>query len=427
VTAERCSCLASVCAALAASALAGCAAGPHDLAWTIEFETPALAARATAVHAAILEGGCGGVEAYAVELRPGVTMSPAPPRLAAGHWGFYARASDATCTSFASICEVVTLPTTSGVRLVLAATTERADCPPTECAAGACRGDAGTSDAGTTDAGTSDDAGLEDASLEDAALDDAATEPDACMPTEIACGDALDDDCDGTVDCADADCAATSACDACTGVTCPVCQSCAAGTCGPSVGACPGGRCAPAGSCCTGCVVSETCAVGNTAAACGSGGSACHVCGPCEQCSGGACVPRADGLACTNGSGVAGLCTGGACCVGCVDGTGRCVGGSISATACGAGGHACVACTECHRCSAGACIPTTGSCGTDGRCQGGSCCQGADHCWTGTACVVGTSLATCGGGGNPCDACSVSQGCCQPFAGADWDCRASCL
>ncbi|MCA9607012.1 MAG: hypothetical protein KC619_15505 [Myxococcales bacterium] len=183
------------------------------------------------------------------------------------------------------------------------------------------------------------------------------------MASDERC-DALDNDCDGTVDEGGGLCGATEVCsrgvciapcfeggcspglacspdgicvdEACVGVTCPAGQRCRLGAC---VGACDGVVCPGDRTCVSGQCV-DTCA-GTT-------------CDDCTVCQGGACVAR---------------CAPGSCPTGreCAD-DGRCVDTGCAALTCGAGevcrGGACVdacsgaVCPTGESCSVGDCYPT---------------------------------------------------------------------
>lgn len=81
-----------------------------------------------------------------------------------------------------------------------------------------------------------------------------------------------------------------------------------------------------------------------------------NVCGECETCSGGSCVPATDGGSCMAGSG---QCRAGACCTGCWDGS-TCQPGTVR-TACGGGGGLCESCPcASDTCTAAACAPAGG-------------------------------------------------------------------
>jgi hypothetical protein len=93
--------------------------------------------------------------------------------------------------------------------------------------------DAGMDGADAGDGGFDDDAGLGDAGLGDAGVDDAGVDGGgssdageelvgACVPRENTCGNGLDDDGDGLVDCEDPDCS---------GLTCGDAGICSGGIC----------------------------------------------------------------------------------------------------------------------------------------------------------------------------------------------------
>ncbi len=81
--------------------------------------------------------------------------------------------------------------------------------------------DCGPCDAGVVDGGLADGGAL-DAGAPDAGGSDAGAFFGSCFPPESRCGDGLDDDGDGLVDCADPDCA---------GKICAVAKTCSAGAC----------------------------------------------------------------------------------------------------------------------------------------------------------------------------------------------------
>jgi hypothetical protein len=103
--------------------------------------------------------------------------------------------------------------------------------------------------------------------------------------------------------------------------------------------------CSPAT--CAGCCTTDgLCETGDTTWACGYSGGTCSACGANQQCTAGACVtPPPPPCGPSN-------------CAGCCNAQGVCVGGN-SASACGAGGGACVACPSVPNgygaCSAGVC------------------------------------------------------------------------
>ncbi|MFK7985994.1 MAG: hypothetical protein AB8I08_08180 [Sandaracinaceae bacterium] len=172
------------------------------------------------------------------------------------------------------------------------------------------------------------------------------------------------EDCDGDLDngCEQYTREDENNCGGC-GIACPDCQSCSSGTCTArsNLSSCLGsdGVCI-GGACCGGCYDDfrgdrAECEPGTTAEFCGSGGEFCRTCGgECETCATGSCEPAADGTACTDG-----VCSDEECCRTCVDASGVCR--PSSATSCGTGGAACVAC----------------ACAND-TCSGGTCGVGAD-------------------------------------------------
>lgn len=332
-----------------------CTAPAASLEWTIDFaEDAPRPPEVASVRAFIVEGGCAGTEiVYDVTIVPS-SMTMSPPRLDDGTWGFGAEARDSSCALVAEACEDVVVPGTVEVLLVLDAV--RPPGPgcvaPAVCAGGACTaGDAGMIDAGR-DAGR--DAGP------------------PCPARETSCGDGIDEDCDGPTDCADTDC---------------------------DHQACSGGRCIGA-VCCTTCERGDgACAASATNNACGSGGAPCVACPECAPCNGGACGAPVAGTSCTGGT-----CAGTppTCCTGCVSG-GTCMPGT-SASACGDGGDACIACAVGEGCTSRGCCdgctaPASGFC-RSGR-SGASCGNAGAEC---ASCPAGSTCCTVPTGGGMCTA-----------------------
>ncbi|MCB9592626.1 MAG: hypothetical protein H6719_07830 [Sandaracinaceae bacterium] len=122
-----------------------------------------------------------------------------------------------------------------------------------------CRGAPAPPDAGTpslTDAGSVPDAG----GPPDAGLPrDAGSARDAsgCRSSEVECGDGLDGDCDGAIDCADSDCASVTCDD---GIFCNGPDRCSAGACRPSgTDPCAGETCHEAERACGECLSDTDC------------------------------------------------------------------------------------------------------------------------------------------------------------------------
>ncbi len=147
---------------------------------------------------------------------------------------------------------------------------------------------------------------------------------------------------------------------------------------------------------CDACCQGQTCTVGTTAMACGTGGAQCVACPPGSMCTptgggGGVCQKAACGPA--------------NCPAGCCDGMGNCQPGNIGAR-CGHGGAVCQVCTQGESCSNQQCVnvppPTeAGACSAQ-NCPTG-CCDSAGDC------VLGTNATLCGSAGNACQSCT-SQG-----------------
>lgn len=144
------------------------------------------------------------------------------------------------------------------------------------------------------------------------------------------CSDGIDNDGDGSGDCADLGCAGHAFC---------------GGGGSEDGGGTPADGGTPASTCstlsCSGCCVGDTCMAGNTVDACGSGGVACGSCTTGMRCNAGRC--EATAASCDPSS-----------CGGCCSGT-TCLAGD-SASACGSGGGACTDCGADHMCSGGSCV-----------------------------------------------------------------------
>ena len=95
-----------------------------------------------------------------------------------------------------------------------------------------------------------------------------------------------------------------------------------------------------------------------------------------------------------------GSCGPSSCSSGCCDGT-QCKSGT-SSNACGTGGNTCKTCKSTEKCQGGACVPSTSTCGpttcTSGCCESGKC-------------VLGTSISACGTGGGTCKVCKSGEKC----------------
>ncbi len=159
--------------------------------------------------------------------------------------------------------------------------------------------------------------------------------------------------------------------------TCAPSQSCLGGTCKftPVVASCDP-------SSCTGCCSPAGCEPGDSNEACGARGSSCAYCSTGTRCQQGSCteVP----LTLCGPTNCAGCCENGTCVT------------PVSATACGAGGKACQACSGNQSCSA------------SGECVSASCSGCVDP--TGQ-CQTGTSTAACGGQGKTCVECPGVEQC----------------
>jgi len=202
------------------------------------------------------------------------------------------------------------------------------------------------------------DAGLCKAT--DGGTDGGGSDGSACVTRETACGDRLDNDCDGQTDCADSDCG---------GVACDDRDACTTGE------TCSGGSC-PRGSPVV-CTSTNPC---QTAA------------GSCEAGTG-RCIfaSLADGTAC--GAGQAARCC-----------AGTCINTTINTTNCGGCGLACATGQSCQSIDQSGCIATEPM-NTSGRCTcaTGVPCPGGQTCTNGrcvpqaaTQCAPGQSLADAG-------------------------------
>jgi hypothetical protein len=109
-----------------------------------------------------------------------------------------------------------------------------------------------------------------------------------------------------------------------------------------------------------------------------------------------ACV-GADGAACSDTTGVAGVCHGSHCCTGCWDGT-RChPPGTVSA--CGLHGSSCVSCVDASTCTIDSCLASAGVCVHANAMRGAACSDGS-FCTATDSC---DGAGTCVGTGSPCD------------------------
>jgi hypothetical protein len=167
--------LALACAAAAAAAAAcGCGSDPEPLRFEIAFEPRSLGARAAAIEARIVKGGCVSDELMYVSIFAPDGAGTPPPQLPPGHYGFVARAQDSNCYWYAQGCAEVELPRDGKAVTVqlayLAAETLDCDgptCSSVECSPPDAGSDADTPvdemDGGATDAGVNpdDDAGVE--------------------------------------------------------------------------------------------------------------------------------------------------------------------------------------------------------------------------------------------------------------------------
>ena len=388
---------------LAACGLAlGCSAAPRGLAWTIDFETPALHTQTSVVSARILRGSCTGTVVYQTEVRASGTMTMSPPNLAPGTYAFAATAYDATCAQLGDDCISITLPGAATVMNLIRAHAAAAACPAAMCRMGSCAVDAGTPDSGPRDAGPLD------APPQDAPGRDAGRDAVVCALTETSCTNHIDDDCNGLSDCADPACTHDTACAACTGVACGACQMCDPAT-GHCITATDGSACATGhclgGVCCGGCVSGGMCSPGSTPTTCGANGNACTACAECQTCTGGTCVAGMAGASCSGGTG---RCAAGACCPGCIDATSACrIGGAT--TACGRGGATCAACGVCQTCNGVSCVSAMdGAACPTGACLNGSCCDG---CFIVGTCQPGNAQLACGPRGGSCVSCGECQMC----------------
>jgi len=137
--------------ALSLLAAAGCGQAPVRVAWEVQFESPALSARAVRVVASLHDGrDCAGAVRYVASVPHGGGTMSVPPSVAPGTYTFCADAVDDACSVFASGHTTVDLRGTPPrvVVLVVSAATSPA------CAGSAC--DHGTCiapDGGTTDGG----------------------------------------------------------------------------------------------------------------------------------------------------------------------------------------------------------------------------------------------------------------------------------
>ena len=272
--------------------------------------------------------------------------------------------------------------------------------------------------------------------------------PGTCSPGSVACPADRPrvDPVRGCVQCLDAtQCPAPAG--ACEAVTCTN------GVCG--VGPAPAGTvCRPAIGPCD---VAETCTGSSTVCPpdakladttpCDADGDACTVgdacqagfcvpglpreCRPCQECSGGDCVPVATDTRCPAG------CCGGICCRD--DET--CVAGSCQAVACITVGNicnttdnqccaadptcaqSCSGVTTCCRQPGGTCEDTCDCCGSTSQCVGSRCCRGLtgacdadDDCCGELGCVSGTCQELCVVRGQACDSSGNGLPCCDDGA-----------
>ena len=201
--------------------------------------------------------------------------------------------------------------------------------------------------------------------------------------------------------------------------------------------------CSPAPRCtvanCGGCCTDQgVCARGDTAAACGKGGSMCSTCTGSSSCMAGACSMGSGGGTGTGGNtgvgggsgtggntsagggsgvgggtggstgtggggGMLGSCGPSNCADGCCVGA-QCIrGGAQSNAQCGQGGFACLMCVSGNNCVGGQC---TGS----AACSAANCAGG---CCSGTACLTTAQQGNgaCGNSGNACMQCGLNQTC----------------
>jgi hypothetical protein len=166
-------------------------------------------------------------------------------------------------------------------------------------------------------------------------------------------------------------------------------------TCNTGSGTCQAGpACGP--GLCNGCCQGDTCIEVLTDSACGKGGNACVDCTlSSETCSIGAGICQGGG-SCGPGS-----------CGGCCQGT-TCLGGSID-NACGSGGNPCIDCTQ----NSQTCDTGSGTCQGVGTCGPGSC----NGCCQGSTCIQSLTDSACGSGGNACVDCTQNSQTCDTGSG----------
>lgn len=169
-------------------------------------------------------------------------------------------------------------------------------------------------------------------------------------------------------------------------------QCCGDGDCNWPCEQCSGGSCVPRNTCDDG-----SCNCGeNSGSCCEDCAQCCNTsdCGSCEICQGGACVSTCvscescQGGVCTSGCGPCEICQGGVCVFTC-DACEDCQGGTCVP----------IQCDPCETCQGGGCVSSCVSCES---CQDGQCVSGCPDCYT---CQGDTCVADC----DPCERCVSGQ------------------
>ncbi len=273
--------------------------------------------------------------------------------------------------------------------------------------------DAGQSPVG--DAGVLEDAGSPDATPGDggAPIQPADAGP-TCTPSaahEVNCGDGIDDDCDGLIDCADPDCA-NIVCRAAVN-DCDEAEKCTSGVCPADAKKSDGTQCTSScnATCQTGkCIGTTSCDDQNpcTVDVCNSTTGQCSH-SPVPDSSATSCN---DGKACTTGD----KCVGGAC-----QGTVACTCDQCHVGQCKADGSCeCAAASTSTPCNDGNKCTTSKYCDGAGTCGGVAVtCKASDKCHVAGVCDASTGCTNpsapdgtgCGGTGQYCSVGNCSSGC----------------